>query len=128
MQSTPAKVFAQRLRAQRRAAGVSQAELARRLSALLGSRVVPTMITKIEGGDRAVRLDEAVFAAQALEVPLAALVSERDPVEVRLEELRREVAEQEARMAGAEREHQQAQLRIIDLQRQIEQLEPSREG
>ena len=126
MHPTPGELFAERLREHRLAAGMSQAELAQRLAALLDIPMVATTITKIESGARRVRLDEAVYAARALGVPLTALVSEKDAHEVRLEELRRKLDLQETRAREAEWERGQAMVAIADLTEQIERLEASR--
>lgn len=128
MHPTPEGQFAVRMRECRLAAKMSQAELARRLSELMDVHVVATAITKIESGARTVRLDEAVYAAQVLGVPLTALVSEKDPREARLDELRRDVARQEERASGAEWEIGQAQSAIAHLKKEIAELEGSPEG
>lgn len=128
MHLTPESQFAARMRECRLAAEMSQAELARRLSELMDVRVVATAITKIESGARTVRLDEAVYAAQVLGVPLTVLVSEKDPREARLDELRRDVARQEERASGAEWEMEQAQSAIAHLKKEIAELEGSLEG
>ncbi|MFJ5724717.1 helix-turn-helix domain-containing protein [Streptomyces sp. NPDC093149] len=78
MNPLPGDLFARRLRQERERLGISQAELARRMAALLGTNVDSTAITRIEQQTRAVRLDEAVAAARALDVPLILLISE-DP-------------------------------------------------
>src|SRR5262245_5874855 len=76
MNPLPGDLFARRLRQERERLGISQAELARRMAVLLGTNVDSTAITRIEQQTRAVRLDEAVAAAEALGVPLITLVSD----------------------------------------------------
>jgi transcriptional regulator with XRE-family HTH domain len=76
MDQLPTYVFARRLRQERERQGMTQAELARRLSELLGASLDASAVTRIEQTTRAVRLDEAVFAAQVLGVPLIALLAE----------------------------------------------------
>lgn len=78
MNPLPSDLFARRLRQERERLSFSQAELARRIAEILGTNVDPSAVTRIEQQTRAVRLDEAVAAAQALEVPLPLLLSE-DP-------------------------------------------------
>lgn len=121
MTSTPEEMFAHRLREQRKSAKLTQAGLARLLSDLLGTTVNSTAVTKIEKGDRTVRLDEAVAAAQALGVPLATLVSEQTPESARLDELRKELAIQESRAHEAETEFKQAQFAIAQTQQAIDE-------
>ena len=75
----PSDVFAQRVRHERTRQKLSQAALASRVSALLGSNLDPTTVTRIEKNERVVRLDEAVAIAQALDVPLSLLVY-ADPI------------------------------------------------
>src|ERR1041385_8510014 len=58
MNPLPGGLFARRLRQERERLGISQAELARRMAALLGTNVDSTAITRIEQQTRAVRLDE----------------------------------------------------------------------
>lgn len=90
----PSDVFAVRLRAHREHLNVSQAELARRMSQILGVTVHPSMLTRIEQQTRTPRLDEAVALAQGLGIPIAVLLSE-DPIEQRdaqLQQLRLELA------------------------------------
>jgi transcriptional regulator with XRE-family HTH domain len=125
MTDTPGATFARRLRDERRAAGITQGELARRLSELLEVPIDATTVTKIEKGDRAVRLDEAVFAARVLNVPLAALVSEETPAEARLNRLRLELGRQQGREAAADAELRQAMGAVASIEREIEQLESS---
>lgn len=126
MSVTTGEVFAERLRETRRTARLSQAELASRISALTGTPLPATAITKIEKGERAVRLDEAVAAARALEVPLSALVSEETPTDARIRELREELVRQQSRADAAIAEHQQATAAMIEIEREIERLEASR--
>lgn len=78
MTPMPSDFFARRLRTERERAEISQAELARRMAAVLGIKVDPSALTRIEQQQRAVRLDEAVAAAQALDLPLVMLLVE-DP-------------------------------------------------
>lgn len=71
-----------RVRAEREKRGWSQARLADAIGPVLGVKVYPTTIAKIEadsaGQARSVRLDEAVAIADALAVPLASLYESDD--------------------------------------------------
>lgn len=78
MNSLPSDLFARRLRAERERAELSQAALARLMAERLGSKIDPSAVTRIEQQTRAVRLDEAVAVAEALDLPLVMLLSE-DP-------------------------------------------------
>ena len=82
MKPLPGDLFARRLRQERERLGISQAELARRMAQLLGQNVESTAITRIEQQTRAVRLDEAVSAANALGVPLLVLLSDENEAEI----------------------------------------------
>lgn len=119
---TPEERFAERLLPLRKRQGLSQARLADRLSALLGDKVSATAITKIEAGNRAVRLNEAVAAAHVLGVPLAELVAE-DEQGLRLIELRRERDWYASQMEEAMRMHAEAQHHFIGVRDAIEELE-----
>lgn len=84
MNPLPGDLFSRRLRQERERAGISQAELARRIAEILESNIDPSAVTRIEQQVRAVRLDEAVAAAKALSVPLVTLLT--DDAEVANEE------------------------------------------
>ncbi len=116
-------VFARRLRQERVAARVSQAELARRISERLGIVVDGSAITRIENQGRSFKLEEAVAAAQALGVPLAVLVSGKSPTEARVDELRRGLELQQNRAAAAEAEFRQAQAAMVAIEQEIDQIE-----
>ncbi len=88
MQSNVSNVrstFASRVRQVREGRGWSQEELARRLGEL-GLRLDPTAITRMERGERSVRVEEAVVLAQALGLPLDELLQPLD--EIGLEHVR----------------------------------------
>ncbi|WP_424863112.1 helix-turn-helix domain-containing protein [Streptomyces sp. MMS24-I29] len=117
MNPLPGDLFARRLREERKRRQLSQSELARRIAAILGMNVDPSTVTRIEQQARAVRLDEAVAAAQALDVPLTLLISE-DPVaecEVRLQQYR-------AELVLAQREWEEKRLEIQRLTRAVQVL------
>ncbi|MFJ1824485.1 helix-turn-helix domain-containing protein [Streptomyces sp. NPDC088178] len=117
MNPLPGDLFARRLRQERERLGISQAELARRMAALLGSNVDSTAITRIEQQTRAVRLDEAVVAARALDVPLILLTSE-DPVA----ECEAQLQQYRAELVLAQREWEKNRLEIQRLTRAIQVL------
>lgn len=120
-QPTPSDLFAARLRAARERAGISQAELARRIAALQGANLESTAITRIEQQTRAVRLEEAVYAAQALDVPLLSLLSE-DPTAV----LDEQIHQQLGRLAAAEQNFEAARAEKDRLTRMVIELQRSR--
>lgn len=78
MTELPTDVFGRRMRQERERTGMSPAELARRVSELADSIVDQNDLARIENGQRSIRLDEAVAAADVLGLPLAALLSD-DP-------------------------------------------------
>lgn len=123
MHDSPGEIFARRLRETRQAADITQAGLASRLSAAMGTPVADTMITKIEGGSRSVSIDEAMHMAEILDAPLSTLVSELDPVEARLKELHQQLKYQQVRTDEAEAELRQAMTATAHIQKEIEQLE-----
>lgn len=128
MDETPEQIFAARLREQRRASGLTQAELARRVSEYLPAPMGSTAITKIEGGSRPVTLNEAVYVAIVLQVSLTDLVVDRDPREVKLDELRQELERGQSRVAEADYEYRQANHAVIDIEQQIDRLLQAREN
>ncbi|MFD9867481.1 helix-turn-helix domain-containing protein [Streptomyces niveus] len=123
MNPLPGDIFARRLRQERDRLGISQAELARRMAALLGANVDSTRLTRIEQQTRAVRLDEAVTAAEALGVPLITLVSDNYA-----RENEAQIQNQLAELALAEQEWEKLRQRIHRITRTIQQLSAEREA
>ncbi len=74
MKQLPSDVFAQSLLEVRRRAGVSRADLSRRITLFLGGPIEPTLVQRFEEGTRAPRLDEAAAAADALDLSLLELI------------------------------------------------------
>ncbi len=118
MNPLPGDLFARRLRQERERKGISQAEVARRMAAILGSNVDPSMVTRIEQQTRAIRLDEAVAAARALDIPLTELLDD-DPGVEREAQLARHLADLEA----AQRQWAASWLEIQRLQRAIQSID-----
>lgn len=125
MAETPGATFARRLREVRQAKDMTQAELARRLTDLLDVRIDGAVITKIEKGDRGVRLEEAVYSAEILDVPLESLVTGIDPIDARIAELQRQIEGQGDRANVAMHEYEQATSAVAHLQQEIDRLETS---
>lgn len=126
MPESVAESFARRLREEREKVGISQTALAHRLSERLGVTIYSTAVTKMENGSRAIKIEEAVAVAEIFDVSLISLVTERDPVDARLEELRRELGRQQARLDEAQNEYQQAMVAMAHIEQEIEHLEASR--
>lgn len=103
MAELPGATFARRLREERRSAGTSQTELAEQVSERLGTSVDGTAVTRIEKHVRAVKLDEAVALAEALGVPLVALMTEPDAIGVELERARDDLLATEAALTSTRR-------------------------
>lgn len=122
MSSTPEETFACRVRAQRRAAGLTQTALADRVSRLLGTALNATVITKIETAGRMIRLNEAVVIARALEVPLSYLVADEDRGVLRRLELTRELEWHEARMQELHAEYAQSQRSADEAREALQRL------
>ncbi|MEV8600952.1 helix-turn-helix transcriptional regulator [Streptomyces griseoviridis] len=121
MNPLPGDLFARRLRQERERLGISQAELARRMAALLGTNVDSTAITRIEQQTRAVRLDEAVTAAEALGVPLITLLSDNYALKNEAE-----IQNQLAELALAEQEWERLRRKIHRITQTIQQLAADR--
>jgi transcriptional regulator with XRE-family HTH domain len=77
------EIFYKRLRQERERRGWSQAELSRRVTAL-GCELKKDVMSKIESGDREVKLVEAVALAATLNVPLPVLLFENSSEELAL--------------------------------------------
>ncbi|KAB7839535.1 helix-turn-helix domain-containing protein [Streptomyces mobaraensis] len=123
MNALPGDLFARRLRQERERLGISQAELARRMAALLGTNVDSTAITRIEQQTRAVRLDEAVTAAKALGVPLITLISDSYA-----RENEAEIQNQLAKLALAEQKWERLRQEIHQITQTIQHLSADREA
>lgn len=126
MEINTAATFARRLRNERGLAGLSQADLADLLTDLLGVKVHATAITKIEKREREVRITEAVAAAEALRLPLAALLRDEDAIGEQIGELRRELGLAEWRVDQASTALQQAQESVTIIRRRITELKAAR--
>ena len=87
------------------------------MARLLGTNVDTTRITRIEQQIRAVRLDEAVTAAEALGVPLITLVSDNYA-----RENEAEIQKQLAELALAEQEREKLRQKIHRITQTIQQL------
>jgi transcriptional regulator with XRE-family HTH domain len=114
----------------------TQAELAKRLGALLGREVNPLAITRTETGKRPVPLDEVAALAQLLNLELDPLLNP-SPVsgsavdlERRAAELRDEIQQghlQEVQLmaayASASRQLQQVRTRMAEMERELQAVE-----
>ena len=69
-------MFARRLSQVRRAAGITQQELADRMTAATGHKMYRSAIAKTENGYRSVPVGEAVQFAKCLDVPFTMLMTE----------------------------------------------------
>lgn len=119
-------VFAERLRAERTRAGMSQTALAKRLTDTVGYDVDGSSVTRMEKGTRRVRLVEAVVIAGVLGVPLAALLEEVDTLQDRIDEERRELILARDAVAGYEEQLQRARDSVVAIERSLAELEASR--
>jgi transcriptional regulator with XRE-family HTH domain len=102
MQGTPESTFANKLRELREERGLSQSQLAAALADKHGITLDPTAITRLEGGSRSVRLDEAVAIADVLRATLPQMLHRE--IEGALDEQQHEV------WAAAERVRSEARL------------------
>ena len=98
-----------------------ETQLARVIARILGQNVDPSAINRIELGTRAVRLEEAVAAAEALDVSLTALVYGAST-----EELDDRIAEAVDQLSGAHRDLVDSRARVTRLRSLIQHLEEER--
>lgn len=116
--------FIRQLRIAREEAGLSQTELARRMSERLPKGIDGTAITRMESGGRMVRLDDAIAAADVLGVPLASLINEPvGALESRMDELRYELSNAEKAVENAASELERRQVVANDLQEELDDLQ-----
>jgi transcriptional regulator with XRE-family HTH domain len=109
MQGTSESTFANKLRELREEKGLSQSQLAAALAAKHGINLDPTAITRLEGGSRSLRLDEAVAIADVLGATLPQMLHQE--IEGALDEQQHEV------WAAGERVRSEARLLIQALDR-----------
>ena len=119
MSATVSQVFAQRLREERARAGLTQSELATRISDVLGTVVYGSGITRVEKGERAVKLEEAVAMAQVLGVELSSML-------VGSSELERVLAEHRAALIAAQARFEEVRAEMARLSIFVAHLEEQR--
>lgn len=120
---TPSEIFTRRLRDLRRAAGISQSELADLVSQELSYVIYTSGMTRLERGERAVRLDEAVAIAAALGVPLGELLTSRGDVSAQRQQLERDLQLAEWQASQAEAQVEEARAGADAIRRQIQELD-----
>jgi transcriptional regulator with XRE-family HTH domain len=116
------------MREERGRLGFSQATLAERVTALLDYKVDGSSVTRIEKGERSVRLAEALAIAEALRIPLAALLRDRAAIDDEIGELERDLSEELHRASLAEEALQRARTSARAIERRIAELEAIRRG
>ncbi|MGO2312770.1 helix-turn-helix domain-containing protein [Brachybacterium tyrofermentans] len=116
-------MFAERLRTERIRVGLSQTELARKLTESVGYAVDGSSITRMEGGQRRVRLVEAVAIAEELGVPLASLLSNEGVLDAQMDEVSVALADAQAELSAAEQEGQRRRAVVERLQEELDSLQ-----
>lgn len=81
-QRDPEAAFGRRVREEREKRGWSQEYLAQQLHATAGISLHSTAVTRIERGERAVRLREAIGLVDAFDVPLGILLASQDEADI----------------------------------------------
>ena len=128
-------IFARQLHALRKAAGLTQQQLADAMSAT-GNAMHRSAIAKIEAGDRAVSVGEAVQLAGALGADLAELVTERAldteqerahrarvEAQVKVRALEYETAERHRLLQEAQFRYEDAEGRLKAARKELRTLE-----
>ncbi|WP_353113281.1 helix-turn-helix transcriptional regulator [Microbacterium sp.] len=123
--STPEQAFALRMREARKRLGISQASLAQAVSVALREQLSPTAITKIETGDRAVRLNEAVAIAEVLKIGIE-LLPVGDAVDEEIGELQRDLSMEYQRQMQARQDLDESRASQRAIERRIKALEAAR--
>lgn len=120
--------FARRMREERQRAGLSQAALAERVTALLNYKVDSSSVTRVEKGERSVRLTEAIAIAEALSNPLSALLRDRAAIDEEIGVLECDLSEELHRASLAEEALEMARSAARAIERRIAELETIRRG
>ncbi|WP_158277251.1 helix-turn-helix domain-containing protein [Serinibacter arcticus] len=116
------EVFRRRLREERARSGLSQSALAAALGRLLQRHLDPSAVARMEAGERSVRLEEAVAAAEVLGLPLGALLRDRDAIDDEIGELERDLSVAEWETSQAAEAHRTARDSAVGLRRRIAEL------
>lgn len=125
----PRKVFGDRMKEARTRLGVSQASVARYLTKRLDYKVDASALSRIEGADRKVRLDEAVLIAEVLQVPLAELIAAPGDVRLaRIDEVRASLRGAEAARDDALAEMEGWRDKVAELEEELRLLEDEQEA
>jgi len=122
----PDQTFASRIRGGRQRAGISQAELSRRLAAVMGYTIDSSAISRSEKGVRAVPLDEAVAIADLLEIPLDGMTPESIKAEARVLRLRQDLRRARIHLDETHGKVQQAEARVASVKRELAEAESAR--
>lgn len=130
-EGNPEAVFAARMRQAREAAGMTQPELADRLHQESGIKLDATAITRMERGNRMIRLNEAVNLSAILNIRLLDLVTmpawtagySPEDMTAHARALAAEIAQIDARAAKADADMVQLELRKADLEKRRDDLQ-----
>jgi transcriptional regulator with XRE-family HTH domain len=108
----PEQIFARRMRELREKLGISQALVATKLRLVEGLKLDPTAITRMEKGTRAIRLDEAVAIARALDLTVDEMLRPVLPPDEQLAQAEKALEPARWRAARAAAEYEVAQRRL----------------
>ncbi|WP_432457936.1 helix-turn-helix transcriptional regulator [Cellulomonas iranensis] len=111
---TPESRFAMNLRALREALGINQSEFARRVTEAGLEGFHQTTVSRIEKGERPVRLGEAAIIAQVLGVPVDRMTGEGEDLAA--------LARMRQRLAAAELARDNLMTAVVSFDREIERL------
>lgn len=126
MTQQPDQTFASRLREGRKRVRISQAELCKRLTAVMGYTIDPSAISRAEGGVRAVPFGEAVAIADLLDIPLDGMTRDSIKAEARVLRLRQDLRRAQMHVDDAQNEVQQALARVASVKRELTEAESAR--
>lgn len=125
-QSGAGATFARRMREERAGTGVSQNEIAERISHRLGYKVDGSSVTRMEAGTRKVRIEEAVAIAAELGVPLSALLRDRSALDEEIDRLHDDLTLAEWRVSKTENELRKARESMHGIKGRLAELESER--
>ena len=116
------EIFIRSMREIRKSEQITQVDLAARISEALGYAIDGSGITRIEKGQRPLRLDEAAAIAMALGLRLQDMLPSELTLEEQIAELERDEAQAHAELNKLDQAYQEARASLTVLELRLGEL------